>query len=111
MHDGRKLLPAVTRTFHAGQPLYVFLQAYEHGVTSMRPLVAFVSFYRDGAKALETEPLGVSDGWDPASRTVPIRLTVSLATLQPGPYDCQVTVLDPAGNRAAFWRAPIVVTR
>jgi hypothetical protein len=65
----------------------------------------------EGAKALDTDPVGVSDGWDPASRAVPIRLTVSLATLQPGSYDCQVTILDPAGNRAAFWRAPIVVIR
>ena len=26
-----------------------------------------------------------------------------------GRYDCQVTVLDPSGQKVAFWRAPIVV--
>jgi hypothetical protein len=73
--------------------------------------VAFVAFYRDGAQAFETEPLTVDEGWDPKSRTVPVRLTVPLGGLLPGPYDCQVTVLDPAAGRAAFWRAPIVVSR
>ena len=75
----------------------------------MRPLVATCP--STATAALDTDPVGVSDGWDPASRAVPIRLTVSLATLQPGSYDCQVTILDPTGNRAAFWRAPIVVIR
>jgi len=31
-----------------------------------------VYFYRDGAKAFETEPLAVSDGWNPQSKAVPI---------------------------------------
>jgi len=108
---GQKLIPAVTRTFHAGQPLHVFLQAYEHGASEIRPLVAFVAFYRNGVKVLETEPAGITDAWTAASRGVPIRLTVSLAALEPGEYGCQVTVLDPDAGRAAFWRAPIVVVR
>jgi len=36
-----------------------------------------------------------------------MRLTAPLATLMPGDYECQVTVLDPATQKAAFWRAPI----
>jgi hypothetical protein len=110
VHEGQTLIPSVTRTFRASQPLFVFLQAYERETAAMRPLVAFVAFYRDGAKALETEPLGISDGWDPRSRAVPVRFTIPLTGLQPGTYDCQVTVLDPAAGRAAFWRAAISVT-
>jgi hypothetical protein len=110
-HDGQKLIASVTRTFSAGRPLFVFLQAYERSAATMRPLVAFVSFYRDEAKVFETEPLGVSDEWDPKTRAVPIRLSLDLGQLPPGGYDCQVTVLDPEGGRAAFWRAPIVVVR
>ena len=49
--------------------------------------------------------------WDPKTRAVPIRFSLALSALPPGAYDCQVTVLDPSGGRAAFWRAPIVVTR
>lgn len=108
--EGRKLIPNVSRTFSARQPLYVFLQSYETGTPSMRPLVAYVAFYRDGVKRFETPPAGI-ESWDPASGVVPIRITVALRDLDAGPYDCQVTVLDPAGGRAAFWRASIVVVR
>jgi VWFA-related protein len=110
VHEGLKLIPSVTRTFSASRPLFVFLQSYERGA-AMRPLVAFVTFYREGAKIFETEPLGITGGWDPKSRAVPIRLTVPLGGLPPGSYECQVSVLDPAASRAAFWRAPIVVVR
>jgi hypothetical protein len=32
-----------------------------------------------------------------------------MAKLQPGKYTCQVSVLDPAGQKFAFWRAPIAL--
>jgi hypothetical protein len=38
-----------------------------------------------------------------------VHVTVSLTSLPPGDYDCQVTVLDPAGNRATFWRAKVTI--
>ncbi len=108
---GRKLIPNVSHTFSARQPLYVFLQSYEQHATSMRPLVAYAAFYRQNAKRLEIPPIGFTSGWNPASGAVPIRFTVSLTGLEPGEYDCQVTVLDPASGRAVFWRAPIVIVR
>jgi hypothetical protein len=77
----------------------------------MRPLAAFVTFSRDGVKVFETEPIGITEGWDPKFRAVPVRLTVPLTSLAPGDYQCQVTVLDPAGGRAAFWRAGIAIVR
>jgi len=107
--EGRKLIPSVTRLFSASLPLYVFLEAYERHATTMRPLVAFVAFYRDGAKILETDPAAVTGGWNATSGAVPIRLTLPRRSLPPGAYDCQVTVLDPDGGRAAFWRAPIAI--
>jgi hypothetical protein len=36
---------------------------------------------------------------------------VSSGQLPPGQYDCQVTVLDPGGNRTAFWRAGITIIK
>ena len=77
----------------------------------MRPLVAFVTLYRDGVKVFETEPAGFGEGWNPKIGAVPIRLTLSLNDLAPGAYDCQVSVLDPSGGRAAFWRAAIGLVR
>jgi hypothetical protein len=93
--------------------LYVFLQAYKQGqqAQAVRPLAAFVTFSRDGVKAFEAEPIGITQGQDPKRPAVPIRLTVPLGSLEPGGYECQVSVLDPAGDRAAFWRAAIVIVR
>ena len=107
--DGQKLFPSVTRVFSRGREMFVYLQAYEQAAASTQPLVAFVSFFRDGHKVLETEPLGITDGLDPKSKAVPIRLSIPLEGLAPGRYDCQVTVLEPTGRKAAFWQAPIAV--
>jgi hypothetical protein len=40
---------------------------------------------------------------------VPIRVSVPLASLPTGRYDCQVTVLEPGTQKIAFWRAPVVL--
>lgn len=108
---GMKLIPSVTRTFSASRPLEVFLQAYERDTASMRPLVAFVTFSQGDAIVFETETLAFADSWDPKTRAVPIRFSISLTQLPPGSYDCQVTVLDPTSKRAAFWRAAIALVR
>jgi hypothetical protein len=109
IEDGRKLIPSVTRVFSTRRDLYVYLQAYERGQTTTQPLVAFVTFYRGQTKAFETPPLPVTEGMDPKSKAVPLRFSLGLGKLQPGKYDCQVTVLDPAANKAAFWQAPVML--
>jgi VWFA-related protein len=107
--DGQKLIPSVTRVFSKSRDLYVFLQAYERGTTNTLPMVAFVSFYQGQVKTFETAPLAVTQGLDAKSKAVPLRFSLSLDKLPPGQYDCQVTVLDPTGQKAAFWQAPISV--
>jgi VWFA-related protein len=109
--DGMKLLPSVTRVFAAGRDLHVYLQAYERGAESTRPLIAFVTFYQGDVKVFETQPLAVTEGLDARSKAVPIRVTVPLTDVAPGRYDCQVTVLEPGGQKVAFWRSPIAVVR
>jgi VWFA-related protein len=107
--DGQKLIPSVTRVFSKSRDLYVFLQAYERDATSTRPLIAVVGFYQGQVKAFETAPLAAADTLDAKSKALPLRFSLSLEKLPPGQYDCQVTVLDPSGQKAAFWQAPIVV--
>jgi len=109
IQDGIKLLPSVNRVFSKSRDLYVFLQAYERGAETMRPLVAFVTFYRGQTKAFETPPLGVTEGMDAKSKAVPMRFSLALSKLPPGKYDCQVTVVDPAGQKANFWQAPVLL--
>jgi hypothetical protein len=109
VHDGQKLIPSVTRVFSRARDMYVFLQAYQRGATTTQPLVVYVTFYRGDVKAFETTPASVTDGLEPSSKAVPLRLSVPLASLAAGRYDCQVTVLDPANQKIAFWRAPVVL--
>ena len=107
--NGQKLIPSVTRVFSKSRDMYVYLQAYEPLVASIQPLVAFVTFYRGQAKAFETPPLPVSDGLNTRLKTVPLRFSLSLDKLPPGRYNCQVTVVDPGGQKAAFWQAPVML--
>jgi hypothetical protein len=111
VQDGQKLIPSVTRVFRKGRDMYVYLQAYERAATTTQPLVAFVTFYRGQTKAFETPPLPVTEGLDLKTKAVPLRFSVPLAKLEPGRYDCQVTVLDPTGQKAAFWQAPIMLVQ
>jgi hypothetical protein len=99
----------VTRVFSKAKDMYVYLQAYEPAATTIQPLVAFVTFYRGQTKVFETPPLTVSDGLHNNLRTVPLKFDLSLGKLLPGEYNCQVTVLDPTSQKAAFWQAPIML--
>jgi VWFA-related protein len=105
--NGKKLIPSVTRVFSKSRDMYVYLQAYEQTAATVEPLVAFVSFYRAQAKAFETQPMKVVDGLNNRLKTMPLSFSIALNQLPLGEYDCQVTVLDPAARKAAFWRAPV----
>ncbi|MGB2662835.1 MAG: VWA domain-containing protein, partial [Candidatus Acidiferrum sp.] len=109
VQNGQKLIPSVTRVFSKNRDMYVYLQAYEQGALSAQPLVAFAGFYREQMKVLETQPIELSSGLENRLKTMFLSFSVALHQLPPGEYDCQVTVLDPTGRRAAFWRAPITV--
>jgi VWFA-related protein len=109
VQDGKKLVPSVTRVFSAQRAMYVYLQGYEQGVTAVKPLVAFVSFYKGATKVYETQPMAVTPASLSHLGAVPLNFNVGLQQLPPGTYDCQVTVLDPTGAKATFWRTPIEV--
>jgi hypothetical protein len=109
VEDGQKLIPSVTRVFSKGREMFVYLQAYEPGTDSARPILAFVTFYRAQEKVWETQPIRVTDGLGQRLKTMPIKFSIPLDALPPGKYDCQVSVLDSTGQRAAFWRSPIAV--
>jgi hypothetical protein len=107
--NGQKLIPSVTRVFSKSKDMYVYLQAYERTATTTQPMVAFVTFYRGLQKEFETAPLQVIDGLDPKSKALPLKFSLSLSKLPPGEYTCQVTVLDPTNQKAAFWQAPVML--
>jgi VWFA-related protein len=109
--DGLKLIPSVTRVFNKNREMYIYLQAYENNATATEPLVAFVTFYRGRTKAFETPAYMATEELNPRSKALSLRFSIPLDKLLPGEYDCQVTVLDPNGTKAAFWRAPVMLVQ
>jgi VWFA-related protein len=109
IHDGKRMIPSVNRVFSAKDDMYVYLQAFEKGAKTAAPLVARVTFYKGSAKILETPAITVSEGLDPKSSMLPIRMNLGLSSLKPGEYDCQVTVLDPATQKFALWHKPVTI--
>jgi hypothetical protein len=75
----------------------------------LQPLIAFATFYREGAKVYESQPVTVTGGVHRTSKAIPVRMTIPLTGLSPGRYDWQVTVIDPAGQKAAFWQTAVAV--
>lgn len=121
VQEGKKLIPSVTRVFGTGHRVYVYFQAYKPPVqasagqtpapAAAAPLLAFVTLYQDGKKLYETPPRAVVA--NPASRlsTTPMSFDLGVDSLPRGRYDCQITVLDPATNKAAFWSAPMMLVQ
>jgi VWFA-related protein len=109
IQDGIKLMPSINNVFSKSRDMYIFLQAYEKGADTQKPLVAFVTFYRGQAKAFQTPPLAVTEGMDPKSKAVSMRFSLALSKLPPGKYDCQVTVVDPTSQKANFWKDQVML--
>jgi VWFA-related protein len=123
VQEGMKLIPSVTRVFSVDRELYVYLQGYlgnsfasanpsgspAKAVTG--PLVATVSFYQDGTKIMQMPAVVASALPGTSLGVVPLQFSISLAKLTPGRYECEVSVLDPAGQRAAFWVGSLLLVR
>jgi len=117
VQDGKKLIPSVTRVFSTTREIYVYFQAYKQSATGDKPttdangqpVFAFVTLYREGKQVFETPPTAIIP--NPASRlgTMPLTFSLGVNGLPPGEYDCQITILDPATEKANFWRAPILL--
>lgn len=107
VQDGEKLVPSVTRVFSKKGHVYVYLQAYERGVPSVQPLLSFVSLYQAQTIVLETLPTEFIDDSDKRLNTIPLSFVIDLDRVPVGEYDCQISVLNPMGRKAAFWRASI----
>lgn len=126
VNGGGKLIPSVTRVFRGDRELEVFLQAYWGSVTPAaavapagsavaRPaaeeakVVAFVSLYRNGSKVVDGQAVQAMALPENRLGAVPIDLKLSLEGVEAGEYQCQVTVLDPSKDRAAFWRGSLAI--
>lgn len=112
VRDKQKLLPSVTHVFHRGQNLFVYAELYDPATPEpeKQPVVAAVlNVYQDKKLVYESLPVQVRALKDAKSATAPVYLEAPLKDLAPGQYTAQLTVIDRAGQKAAFARAPLVV--
>ena len=107
--DGEKLIPSVTRVFSKSRDLYVYVQAYEHADAAPSPIVGYVSLLQGQKKVFQSAPLAVVEQTQDRAKAVPLRFDLPLDRVAPGAYQCQVTILDPTAQKAAFWQGRIVV--
>ena len=108
IQDGQKLIPSVTRVFSKNRDMYVYLQAYERGAGhpaagGLRDLLS-----RAG-EGLRNAAAAGDRRMENRLKTVPLKFSLALGKLPPGKYNCQVTVLDPTSQKAAFWQAPVML--
>jgi len=106
--DGKKLIPSVTRVFSKDRAIFVYLQGYEQPAGA-KPLVASVSLYQKDSRVFETQPIAVTPQSSTTIEPVPLSFDISPASLPAGKYDCQVSVLDPTGQKSTFWRGPLLI--
>ncbi|HTW81591.1 MAG TPA: VWA domain-containing protein [Terracidiphilus sp.] len=112
VEDGKKLIPSVTRVFSTTRDIYVYFQAYKQTPSAGNPpLFAFVSLYQGDTKVFETAPTAIAPSAVSRLGTMPLSFNLGVKGLAPGPYECQVTILDPATQKANYWRAPIVLVQ
>jgi VWFA-related protein len=124
VEDGKRLIPSVTRVFSTGHEIYVSFQAYKQQVSSpadtsnaqtpaqdTQPLFAFVTLYQGGKKMYETPPQSIVPSATSRLGTMRLNFDLGVDSLPRGSYDCQVTVIDPGTQKAAFWRASITLVQ
>jgi hypothetical protein len=107
VQNGQKLIPSVTRVFSRSRAMYVYLQAYEGA--DAQPVAAYVTFLNAQTKVFETQPIVATPLAASRLGMAPLSFSIPLDALPPGEYDCQVTVLDPTGQKGTFWQAPVKI--
>ena len=100
----------MTRVFSKSRDMYVYLQAYQQRSAARPAAGGFRDFLsRTDQGRSKRRRLQVTEALNNRLKTMPLKFDLSLAKLPPGEYNCQVTVLDPTGQKAAFWQAPVMV--
>ena len=126
--SGEKIMPNVTRVFHPGQKLSVYVELYDPGTmqfpgqgqgsgpsqnqnqaAGFASVTASVAFYQGDKKVFETPAVRVNRVNSKRQGVIPVRLQAQLKTLPAGQYVCQINVIDQLGHKFAFPRSSIVV--
>jgi VWFA-related protein len=120
VRNGQEYVPNISHVFRQDQHLYLMYEIYsparekaaENQPKGTRPginLLSSLELIQGAAKVYET-PLVAARAINVEGRdAVAIELDVPLAGLKPGPYVCQLNVIDDAGGSFAFPRFAVLV--
>lgn len=112
VQDGQKLVPSITRVFRRGQNLFVYFEVYDPASDPTRrtpSLAADLTLYAGARKVFESSPVRSAQVAVNRNGAVPFQLQISLASLNPGRYTSQLTIIDEMGQKFAFARTPMVI--
>jgi VWFA-related protein len=114
--NGRKLVPNVTKVFHPDQNLLVYLEVYDPARPESLPadlqvvdVEATLALFKGNQKFFETQPARAGKPIPGRTGTVPVYLTIPLAQIPPGTYQCQLNVIDELGRKFVFPRTSLAV--
>lgn len=110
VRDGLELVPNLTHIVSRDQKLYVYYEVYEPGAADGVPQIGTnLVFYRNGIKVFET-PLVERSVIDVAERKAALfQFEVPPGSLAPGPYTCQINIVDRVEGRFVFPRVDLFV--
>ncbi len=108
-HDGRELVPNVTRVVSSGQHLYFYYELYDPARTPAPKVLTSIAFFRGKVRVFETPVVQTTELQE--RNAAVFRFDVPAASLPPGLYTCQVNVIDDAAGTFAFPRVPLYVRK
>ncbi len=122
IRDGRQLVPNLPHVFVQNQDLRLLYEVYDAGhVAAVKQIgqtiaqppstrvFTNVEFLSGGIIAYETPLVKATEINEPARAAVAFQFDVPLGGLKPGPYICQVNVIDDAGGSYSFPRTAILI--
>jgi VWFA-related protein len=120
VREGEEYVPNISHVFRQDQHLYLLYEVYDptraklaenqpKGTKAGINLLSSLELIQGSVKVYETPLVQAKatnvDGWNAVS----IELDVPLTGLKPGPYVCQLNVVDDAGGSFAFPRFAVLV--
>ena len=110
VRDGVQLLPNLTRAVGRNQKVYFYYEVYDPALTEQSPdLRTSLAFYRGGVKVFETPMVTRTMLDEQNRRAVVFQFEVPADQFKPGPYTCQINIVDAIASTVAFPRLSFVV--
>ena len=119
VREGSEIIPNVTHVFSTAQHLLLYYEIYDPARMSAAAtqgtsgpgihLLTNVAFFRGKAKVFESSLVELNDLNARERKAGVFQLDLSLSSLKPGLYTCQVNVIDDAAGHFLFPRLALLI--